>query len=164
MQTTPTTSVSPGPVELGCAAGSTSLHVPQKAGVNGLVSEFIAGLAGADLSGPVTVSAGGQRYVALKSVLYATPAAAPKTTVTLTSPPSARLYYTDWGTWSNGVSDAHVLRVADTAVTVGSCGDQTVGYPGFLLVTGPGCVTMRISGSQSFSSKVRTVPVSRKSC
>lgn len=153
------------PIALRCDEGTTNLIVPRQPAVMGLIFDFLAvHFTKADVLAAPTVSAATSRYVALKSVLYVTPRAARRTKVTLIFPSSARLYYTDWGTWQQRPSDRQILQMATTTVTVRQCGNKTAGYPGMLLVRGPTCVTVRVSGSKGSNSVTRTVAVGRKSC
>jgi len=152
------------PVALRCDEGATNLTAPRQAVVMGLISDFLAGFTNADVLAAPTVSAATSRYVALKSVLYVTPRAARWTKVTLISPSSARLYYTDWGTWQEHPSDRQIIQMATATVTVRQCGNTTAGYPGMLLVRGATCVTLRMSGNKGSNSVTRTVAVGRKSC
>lgn len=149
------------PIVLRCTDGQTGLNVPTaaRAHVGGLVSFFLAGSPGNFSSYP-RLAIGEDDYVAIKSVLYATAQAGPHSTVTLISPASARMFYTDWSHWA-GVQD-----VPSTArsVTVASCSGQTVGYPGFLLVTGPTCLTYRITAAGNQKAENRTVPIGRHMC
>ncbi len=50
------------------------------------------------------------------------------------------------------------------SVTVASCSGGTVGYPGFLLVTGPTCLSYRITTAGTQETESRTVPIGRKTC
>lgn len=150
------------PIVLRCTDGQTGLNVPTaaRAHVGGLVSSFLAGSPGTFSSSYPRLAIGEDDYVAIKSVLYATAQAGRHSTVTLISPASARMFYTDWSHWA-GVQD-----VPSTArsVSVAACSGQTVGYPGFLLVTGPTCLTYRITAAGNQKAESRTVPIGRQMC
>lgn len=103
---------------------------------------------------------GHQEYVTIKSVLYVTPDAGQRATVTVTAPSGARLFYTDWGHWAG----VHLVPHTARSVTVASCGTGTVGYPGMLLVRGPTCLTYRVTPASGRGGVTRTVPVGDKTC
>lgn len=157
-------STDPAEGGLSCWNGQRGLNLPKNSSpIEGLVSPFLNGLKGVDLSSFFRYSKGQQHYIGIKSVLYVTPKSAPRTTITLVAPSSARLYYTSWRWWG-GKSDAEVVRLSRTSITAASCDKGTVGYPGLLLVKGPTCVTVRVSATEGSNSERRTVPIGKEKC
>lgn len=112
---------------------------------------------------PLIVS-GRLQFRFLKVFLYVTPQASPTTTLSVTAPAGAWLYYTDAATWASQPDAPRMLAGASKRVTVGTCPDRIAGYPGGLLLPAAGCVTLHVQGSKEATGHSVTVPVGVRRC
>lgn len=155
----PTTVPSRGPIELSCASGTEASDYPQHfptnkdAYIEGVATEFFD-KQGTPIKLPVgsrpTLDIGDHHYTIMKSVLYVTPAAAEKTTITLLSPSTAWLDYSDGPIYGNDS-----VAGATTELIVDSCpGGKPNFHRGGLYVTGPICLKFRVSGAQTVTREV----------
>ena len=165
---------SPATIDLTCSSGSTGL-APGGAELHGVATELFGWRPGMwqeeDLTDLPTVTLEGARYYQAKSAIYVTNEASAKTRITLLSPPSARLYFTDWATWARLGSENDeagqsrtITAESSTVVSVPRCGKDTWGAPGMLLLEGPTCVTFRVTGQKPDWEVFRTVPFHTERC
>ena len=92
-----------------------------------------------------------------KVFLAVAPGAAPFRVVTVTSPPSARLFYASPARWG-AASGAEMIPPPPRTVQLAVCGRRFTGYTGGILITQPGCVTLSVTGPKVRPRTV-TVPI-----
>lgn len=160
-------------ISIGCSAGAT---VPSPGGsrtLDGVATSFFGWKPGdwreASLNDIPTMTLWGRTYYQVKSPISVFKGASAKTQIGLLSPASARLYYTDWATWSklgeNRLDQSGVIsKSASTVVSVPQCGLQGWTIPGMLLLEGPTCVRFRVAGQEAGSQVTLTVPFFRDRC
>ncbi len=154
-----------------CSAGSV---VPSPGGgtnLQGVVTSFFGwrpeSWATANLDAVPTVNLWDRKFYQLKSPLSVFGAASAWTEISLVSPASARLYYTDWAAWEKfGQSDpsATIAKSASSTVFVPQCGLEGWTVPGVLLLEGPTCVTFRVTGQAPGAQETITVPFGQERC
>lgn len=159
-------------IELDCTSGQAGLEAGDIE-LGGMTTDFLAWQPGtwqeSDLESEMTMSLWGQTYYSVKSVIYILLNASAQTEITVLEPETARLYYTDWGTWSELGNDPsaqlqEIAANAGTAVTLPACGDSVWGVPGFVLLDGPSCVTFSVTGEDPDWEETRTVPFYEDQC
>jgi hypothetical protein len=142
------------------SAGQQALD-PGTRPVNGVaVSQGSTDILGAGAQN-VWQSRAGQRYLALKVFLAVAPGARPGRTVTVLSPPSARLFYAAaarWGSIQPGPVPV-VPGLLRRSVRLSACGHKYAGYVGGIFVRRGTCVTLAVSAPAMAASKI-AVPVS----
>ncbi len=162
---TPATALAPHRTVLTCAddAGPSSPPGPTALWVSGLAFDGLRDASHASMSALLDVAGG---YHLLKAFLYVTGHASPRTTVTLTAPPTARLYYTDATTWASHPSGQRIIADAGTSVTVAACpGDgDLAGYTGGILLQEATCVVLRVQGDRQRQAHTVTVPIGVPRC
>jgi hypothetical protein len=156
------------------AASLLSLSCSDSAGQQGQDDETVTGgVEGLVLPGsgdpgglyPIGTD-GGARYFIYKAFLAVSPAAAPFATVSVTRPASARLVYASSsriGTLFNTRSGRPLLAASRSAVRLPVCGPRFTGFTGGIIVTGPACVTFKVSSPAATAATV-TVPIGPVTC
>lgn len=155
-------------------ASVLSLSCSDSAGQQGRDDETVTGgVEGLALPGsgdPASLypigTAGGARYFIYKAFLAVSPAAAPFATVSVTRPASVRLVYaapSRIGTLFSTRSGRPLLAASRSAVRLPVCGPRFTGFTGGIIVTGPTCVTFKVSSPAATAATV-TVPVGPVSC
>jgi len=115
----------------------------------------------------IPVRAGdGTRYYIYKAFLAVSAAAAPFATVAITRPAGARLWY---GSPSR-IGDLLATRSGQALVTASRstvrlpvCGPRFTGFVGGIIVSGPACVTFKVSSPVARAATVR-VPIGPGRC
>jgi hypothetical protein len=156
------------------AASVLSLSCSDSAGQQGQDGETVTGgVAGLVLPGsgdPAGLyrigTAGVARYFIYKAFLAVSPSAAPFATVSVTRPASARLVYaapSRIGTLFSTRSGQPLLAASRSAVRLPVCGPRFTGFTGGVIVTGPACVTFKVSSPVARAATV-TVPIGPVTC
>jgi hypothetical protein len=138
------------------SAGQQSAD-PQAQPVNGVESFALRGDTNAYDTLPAWNSQDGHRYLIWKVFLAVAPSARPYRIVTVTSPATARLFYASPTRWGR-VSGSKLITRPPRRIRLPSCGRQYTGYTGGILITGPACVTLAVSGPAGRPATV-TVPI-----
>jgi hypothetical protein len=131
-------------------------------GVEGLV------LPGSDdPSALYPVKAGdGRRYYVYKAFLAVSPSAAPYATVSVISPASAKLVYgssSRVGDITTAAGEQALIAAARSEVRLPVCGSRFTGFAGGIIVTGPACVTFKVS-SPAVRAATVSVPIGPSAC
>jgi hypothetical protein len=150
-------------IVLGCEDAAIDVKLPGRRGlrVGGIAFDF------AVMRGGEPVLHAGKDYLFFKDPIYDARQSGFRTTVTLLSPPPARLYYAGSATWSAGPSDKEIVTAARRRLTVASCRDQLVdqvGYLGGFLVPSRSCVTVEVKGSNGGAARTVKIALGVGAC
>lgn len=158
-------------INLKCSAGNT-VPLPSDASLRGLGTDFFGWQSGtwrgANLKDVPTITLWGRNFYQVKSPISVHAGASARTQISLLSPTSGRLYFTDWATWAKLGSDPKqsslIARNSTSVVSVPQCGQQGWTVPGMLLLEGPTCLSFRVTGQEPGFEVALTVPFYRERC
>jgi hypothetical protein len=134
---------------------------PQARQVNGVESFALRGDTNAYDSLPAWDS-GGRRYLIWKTYLAVSAAARLYRVVAVVSPATARLFYASPARWG-AASSRRIVGTLLRRVRLRACGRRYAGYTGGILITGPACVTLAVTGPGRAAAEV-TVPILISHC
>jgi hypothetical protein len=148
----------PSLVVLSCRASAGGQPAdPTALPVNGVESAALQGDTNPYDTLPAWKSQAGRHYLVWKAFLAVAPTAGPYRVVTASSPGSARLFYASPARWG-AVSGEGVVSSPPRSVRLPACGRNYAGYTGGILVSGPACVTITVTGPHTAARAVR-VPI-----
>ena len=163
--------LAPSPVTSSLLSLSCSDSVGQQGQDHEIVTGGVEGLilpGSGDPAGlyPIGTASGGTRYFIYKAFLAVAPFAAPFATVSVTRPASARLVYASpsrIGRLFTTDSGRALLAASRSTVRLPVCGPRFTGFTGGVIVTGPSCVTFKVSSPAARAASV-TVPIGPATC
>lgn len=103
----------------------------------------------------------GHAYVSWKDPVAVAPTARPYRTITVVSPPSARLLFAAPSRWAR--LGGGVLPALGRSVRLSACGRNYASYFGAIMVRRPACVTLAVAGPAGKLGTV-TVPINVAQC
>ena len=157
------------------ASSLLPLSCPDSAGQQGAGHEAVTGgveglvLPGSDDPAglyPIGAGSDGKRYFIYKAFLAVSASAAPFATVSITSPPDARLVYgspSRIGELFSTRSGQALVAASRRTARLPVCGPRFTGYTGGVIVTGPACVTFEVSSPSARAATV-TIPIGPGNC
>ena len=141
------------------SAGQSSHTGPGTRWVGGVGSPALYGGFRGDI--PRQRSKDGQLYLTWKDPVAVAPSARPYRTITVVSPPSARLLFAPPARWAT--LSGTVLPVLGRRVRLSACGREYASYFGAIMVRHWTCVTLAVTGPAGKLGTV-TVPINSAEC